>query len=327
MKQLSKTIFALTFLCLLFVLPKQEAFVFHSLSIDLFRDTNESQVYELSANYPFEYFLNADISKLILSIPAVANITISENVKMKNLCDFEGKIDKNQNLTLTFHLNQFPFFYTNQYKQTHKMVVELTKRSGVSLTNKVIVLDPGHGAYSDDPELWEYYDCGAISPSGMFESAINLDIAKKVKTLLERENATVVLTRENEKDRNSLRFEQRGLLVNDLLPDAYISIHQNTAILPEVRGCIGYFSNPTAEKLIIEITKNLNQEAGIPIRKLIDGKFEMIEKMRIEAKVLIECCFLSNKIDETIVKTELGREKIALGITNGILNFFENQQK
>lgn len=325
MKSLYKALFLLSSFLALILFPIKESVIFHSISVNLLHETEENQVFELSANYPFEYNLYTNNTKLMITIPDVNTLDIHENVKLKNLCDFEGRIDKKHDLLLSFQLKQFPFFYSNQYKQIYKMVVEITKRSGTSLTNKVIVLDPGHGAYSDDPELWDYYDCGAISISGIYESVINLDIAKKVKSLLERENATVVLTRENEKDRNSLRFEQRGFMVNDLLPDAYISIHQNTATESNIRGCIGYFSNPTAEKLIREITNNINHEAGIPIRKLIDGKFEMIEKMRLDAKVLIECCFLSNPIDESIVKQETGREKIAYGIANGILNFFENQ--
>ena len=56
------------------------------------------------------------------------------------------------------------------------------------VSNKVIVLDAGHG----NP------DGGAVSTNGISEAEINLKIALKLQNLLEQSGATVILTRSDE---------------------------------------------------------------------------------------------------------------------------------
>ena len=51
-----------------------------------------------------------------------------------------------------------------------------------------IVLDAGHGGK----------DSGAIGRSGLYEKKVVLDIAKRVKKILERHKIKVVMTRDND---------------------------------------------------------------------------------------------------------------------------------
>ena len=56
------------------------------------------------------------------------------------------------------------------------------------VTNKVIVIDAGHGTPDE----------GAQNENGLTEAAINLKIALKLQNLLEQSGCTVILTRSDE---------------------------------------------------------------------------------------------------------------------------------
>lgn len=63
-----------------------------------------------------------------------------------------------------------------------------TQTVALPVSNKVIILDAGHG----------YPDGGAEAKNGTTESNINLKIVLKVQNLLEQSGATVLLTRSDE---------------------------------------------------------------------------------------------------------------------------------
>lgn len=102
----------------------------------------------------------------------------------------------------------------------------------------VIVLDPGHGGSQD----------GAVSPSGMKEKVLALQLARRVRTALQQElGATVILTREHDTD---LLLADRVALANARAPDLFISIHANSMppvrARSQVRGVEIYFLSASA---------------------------------------------------------------------------------
>ena len=89
-----------------------------------------------------------------------------------------------------------------------------------------IVVDAGHGG--DDP--------GKIGIHGELEKDINLAIAKKVKARLEKENITVILTRETDESldkgesgsKKVADMRNRCRLIDEAKPLFTISVHQNS---------------------------------------------------------------------------------------------------
>jgi len=84
----------------------------------------------------------------------------------------------------------------------------------------VIVVDPGHGG--EDP--------GKVGTNDVLEKDLNLQIAKKVKKLLEEAGIKIVMTRENDKvpDVKKEDLNQRIQLINDTKPTLALCIHQNS---------------------------------------------------------------------------------------------------
>ena len=83
-----------------------------------------------------------------------------------------------------------------------------------------VVLDPGHGGK----------DAGIVGPSGLTESRLTLELAQRLKAVLETESGyRVHLTRQEESSNPSL--EERTALANRVKAELFLSLHAGT--LPE----------------------------------------------------------------------------------------------
>ena len=92
----------------------------------------------------------------------------------------------------------------------------------------VIVIDPGHGGV----------ETGATGPSGLHEKALALDLAQRLKTRLERQGATVVLTRDDDR---VLPLDERTAIANHNRAMLFISIHLNASKRKAAVGAETYF--------------------------------------------------------------------------------------
>lgn len=82
-----------------------------------------------------------------------------------------------------------------------------------------ILLDPGHGG--TDP--------GAVGPSGLKESDVNLRVARYLRDLLRADGAEVAMTRESDV---FLSLGERVELARQQKPDLFVSIHHNASLKP-----------------------------------------------------------------------------------------------
>jgi N-acetylmuramoyl-L-alanine amidase len=125
---------------------------------------------------------------------------------------------------------------TFDLKNPTRLVVDLqgsraTKAVAAPVPQKalpVIVLDPGHGGV----------ETGAIGPSGVQEKDLTLDLARRLKVLLERQGATVVLTRDEDR---VLPLDDRTAIANHNRAILFISIHLNASKRKTAVGAETYF--------------------------------------------------------------------------------------
>lgn len=194
------------------------------------------------------------------------------------------------------------------------------------VSNKVIILDAGHGLP----------DQGAESKNGVTENAINLVITLKVQKLLEQAGATVILTRSDENgiydlDKNTLRekkvsdIKNRVKIGNNSSANIFVSIHLNKIPQSEYSGWQTFFkkNDENSRKLAKLIQTNLNESIQRENKRqehVITGKY-IVDHVEIPT-VIVECGFLSNPEEEELLQIDEYQDKIAWGIYTGIMDYF-----
>ena len=98
---------------------------------------------------------------------------------------------------------------------------------------KRIVIDPGHGGH----------DTGTISPSGMREKDLVLDVALKLRAYIKHKypDVEVILTRDSDR---FVALEERTAIANSRRADLFISVHANASPARAASGVETYFLSP-----------------------------------------------------------------------------------
>jgi N-acetylmuramoyl-L-alanine amidase len=133
-------------------------------------------------------------------------------------------------------------------------------RTVLPLSVRRIVLDPGHGG--EQP--------GAYSHSGVAEKEITLDIALRLRRLLQAARFEVLMTRETDM---TLSLERRAAFANNSHADLFVSIHVNWLPQREVRPLETYFVGPTDDPATLRLASIENRDSGYSLaayRRLLD---------------------------------------------------------
>jgi len=114
---------------------------------------------------------------------------------------------------------------------------------------KYIVIDAGHGGR----------DPGAIGRDGLREKALTLDIAKRVKDVLDGNGIKVALTRE---DDTFLSLLERSDIANSEKADFFVSIHSNSSRAKRVSGFEVFYLSESADDSLAELVEEENAQGG-----------------------------------------------------------------
>lgn len=213
--------------------------------------------------------------------------------------------------------------FSYQYSNTNKNAISTM---ALPVTNKTIVIDAGHGGE----------DGGATSENGISEAQINLKIALNLQKLLEQSGANVILTRSDENaiydlDKKTLRekkvsdIKNRVKIGNNSSADIFVSIHLNKIPQNQYSGWQTFYKdgNEQGKELATSIQNNLNetiQKENKRVPMKISNVY-IIKQVEIPTAI-VECGFLSNPEEEQILQQEIYQEKLAWGIYNGIIEYF-----
>lgn len=210
--------------------------------------------------------------------------------------------------------------------QTNTKNTNVVQTVALPVSNKVIVLDAGHGKPDE----------GAQSSTGTTEAETNLKIALKVQSLLEQSGATVILTRSDDEaiyDLDSKTLKQKKIsdihnrvkIGNEAQADIFVSIHLNKIPQEQYWGwqCFYKEGNEQSIKLAKSLQENLNESIQKE-NKRVAMKLENVYVMKhVEIPIsIVECGFLSNKEEEKLLLEDSYQDKLAWGIYNGIIDYF-----
>jgi len=195
------------------------------------------------------------------------------------------------------------------------------KKSNLELIGKVIYIDPGHGG--PDP--------GSIYKN-IYEKDINLEICKKLETILEDEGAIVYLTRYGDYDlsksytgsRKKSDLNNRAKIINASGADLYISIHLNSISSSTWSGAQVFYDD--VNKNNYEFAQLMQEQLKNDLKTTREVK--EISTMLMNRKItipgiLIEAGFLSNPNDRYLLQKSDYQYKIVESIKKGIIKYFK----
>lgn len=209
---------------------------------------------------------------------------------------------------------------TEENPQDQDVDEELAGITG--LKGRKIVIDPGHGGS----------DSGAIGPTGVMEKSVTLRIANEVRRLLVKEGATVYMTREADIEVSPKRaaatdieeLQARCDVANENKADIFVSIHMDSFTNKAAKGTTGYYyalGNKRSRVLADKIRAGVIDQIGTQSRGTQSCNFYVVKHTDMPA-TLVEVAFISNESEEKLLDSEEGIQKAAMGIADGIADYF-----
>ena len=177
------------------------------------------------------------------------------------------------------------------------------------LRDRLIVVDPGHPP------------AGAKGPTGLREAVANLAVALRVRTLLERAGARVVMTRVSD---SSVWLRPRIQLADSIDAELLVSIHNNA--LPDgvnpfvAHGSSVFYFHPQSLPLAREIQRALVKRLQLRNLGVTRGNLALTRPTWMPA-VLTEGLFIMMPEQEAVLRTAEGQQLYALAVVEGIEAF------
>ncbi|MGW8060828.1 N-acetylmuramoyl-L-alanine amidase [Streptomyces ziwulingensis] len=219
------------------------------------------------------------------------------------------------------------------------------------LKGKVVVIDPGHnpGNFQHTSEInrkvdvgthWKECDTtGTATNAGWAEAEFTLDVAHRLRALLEEQGATVRLTQDDDRPYGPC-VDERARIGNEAKADAAISIHADGSgagnrgfhvILPgsvhdgeaDTRAIVA----PSAE-LGERVAGSFVRATGSAPSNYVGGGTGLVTRTDLGGlnlstvpKVFIECGNMRDSADAALLNSGAWRQKAAQGMSEGIVSF------
>ncbi len=209
------------------------------------------------------------------------------------------------------------------------------------LTGKVIVIDPGHGVV-DDYSVYEAVAPGSTTTkpahatgtrgNNWSEAELNLANGKLLKNKLEMLGATVYMTRATE--RSELSNIGRAKFGNEHNADLSIKLHADgstntningTCTLIPGAGCVTDYVYAESKRAGEYIQNGVVSKAGSVDRGVVQRTDMTGFNWSEVPVVIVEVGFMTNPQEDTLLYTPQYREKIAEGIADGVIKYFNEK--
>jgi N-acetylmuramoyl-L-alanine amidase len=167
-----------------------------------------------------------------------------------------------------------------------------------------VVIDAGHGGL----------DRGGIPGQRVAEKTMTLDVAQRLRSVLEANGYRVVMTRNSDV---FVPLPTRVAIANSYRDAIFICIHFNSAKRVGANGIETYFYSRESLPLASAVHYNVASGAPSPNRGVRRRGYYVLRKTRIPA-VLVECGFLTNPTEAQYAQNTSYRQQLAEEIARGI---------
>jgi len=307
---------------------------------------------------PLTYGMGAAATKLKIALDSTVKLLDSEYSKSEGKLSlkFDSKYFKNEAMQavindtylkkVTVSKVSSGYTYVNAYliDGTKYDIKNSSTAVEVTFTRErtakpLIVIDAGHGG--KDP--------GAVGiDTKVTEKEIVLDIAGKLQKLLEEEGYKTIMTRE---DDTFVDLYKRAAIANEAGADIFLSIHINASTSRSVSGIETlYYPSSTSSSGEVDLydvsagTTSISKlkpstdgkglartlqdvliaEMKTANRGIVERpKLVVLNQTKMTAS-LVELGFISNSNEETLLRTDEYRQRLADALLKGIKEYFSN---
>src|SRR3954466_14855579 len=170
--------------------------------------------------------------------------------------------------------------------------------------SRTIVIDAGHGGY----------DRGGVPGQRISEKDKTLDVAQRLKRLLQAEGYRVIMTRDSDV---FVSLGARVGIANSYRGASFVSIHFNCATRSGANGIETYYYRGDSAGLAQSIHRNVVSGAPTENRGIRRRGFYVLRRTAIPS-VLVECGFLTNPTEGRLALSADYRQRLAEQIARGI---------
>jgi len=200
------------------------------------------------------------------------------------------------------------------------LFLNVSYAASTSVTGHKIIIDAGHGGS----------DSGSTACQNLPEKTVNLDIAIRLRNLLQANSANVVMTRIGDA---TLSNNDRYTLANNSKGEVLVSIHLNGSTNTLIDGTQGLYGKSNKDKSFTQIMHNSvfstlktssSHFTDFGITNFASG---LLLKTTMPATIQ-ETVFISNTTECNLLKDGSGirQQKIAESLYNGLINWFSQPQ-
>lgn len=204
---------------------------------------------------------------------------------------------------------------------------EAAQVTGTMGNSRVILVDAGHGGA----------DPGMVGVDGLEEKGINLEIALKLKTVLEKKGFTVIMTRqedqglyeEGSRNQKAQDMQKRIAMIKECRPVLCVSIHQNSYQDSAVYGPqVFYYEDSLQGKKMAELIQTeLNTRLAVKRPREAKGNKTYYLLKRSESVLnIVECGFLTNPQEANLLQTDEYQQKVAEAVAEGVCTYLEQEE-
>ena len=195
-----------------------------------------------------------------------------------------------------------------------------------------IVLDAGHGGE----------DGGAVTKDGVQEKNLNLEIAQKLRPLLESSGLRVVMIRNQDisvgdqeldtvKERKISDLHRRLEISEGESNSILLSIHQNHFSEPQYSGTQIFYSPNLPDSQILaqaiqdSVVGKLQPNNHRECKEAGNSIYLMWNSTR--PAVLVECGFLSNSSESKLLQSPDYQKQMAFSIWSGLMEYLQEKKE
>ena len=170
--------------------------------------------------------------------------------------------------------------------------------------SRTIVLDAGHGGF----------DRGGVPGQRITEKDKTLDVAQRLKRILQADGYRVIMTRDSDV---FIPLGTRVAIANRYRGATFVSIHFNCAPRVGANGIETYYYRSDSSGLAASIHRNVVSISPSENRGIRRRGFYVLRRTAIPS-VLVECGFLTNPTEGRLALSSAYRQSLAEQIARGI---------